>query len=275
MYTIVPNFKLIIMKTKVILLALFVGFGSMISAQNDDVLINKNGAAILPSAGDWGLGFDAAPILNYAGNMLNGNTMNSMGSAFDNANLAISGKYFTDASTAYRGSLRIGMGTTSMDQLFGGANGDSLTNTTKMSSSVVVLGGGLEKRRGHGRLQGYYGGEMLVGFGGAKETYSYAEELSNTNPISRTTEDKSGSVFVLGVRGVIGVEYFILPKISLGAEYGWGLSLNSQGQGSSTTESWDLANSSSTTTTVNTGGSSIFGIDTDNNGGAIRLMFHF
>ena len=275
MYTIVPNFKLIIMKTKVILLALFVGFGSMISAQNDDVLTNKNGAAILPSAGDWGLGFDAAPILNYAGNMLNGNTMNSMGSAFDNANLAISGKYFTDASTAYRGSLRIGMGTTSMDQLFGGANGDSLTNTTKMSSSVVVLGGGLEKRRGHGRLQGYYGGEMLVGFGGAKETYSYAEELSNTNPISRTTEDKSGSVFVLGVRGVIGVEYFILPKISLGAEYGWGLSLNSQGQGSSTTESWDLANSSSTTTTVNTGGSSIFGIDTDNNGGAIRLMFHF
>ena len=275
MYTIVPNFKLIIMKTKVILLALFVGFGSMISAQNDDVLTNKNGAAILPSAGDWGLGFDAAPILNYAGNMLNGNTMNSMGSAFDNANLAISGKYFTDASTAYRGSLRIGMGTTSMDQLFGGANGDSLTNTTKMSSSVVVLGGGLEKRRGHGRLQGYYGGEMLVGFGGAKETYSYAEELSNTNPISRTTEDKSGSVFVLGVRGVIGVEYFILPKISLGAEYGWGLSLNSQGQGSSTTESWDNANSSSTTTTVNTGGSSIFGIDTDNNGGAIRLMFHF
>ena len=275
MYTIVPNFKLIIMKTKVILLALFVGFGSMISAQNDDVLTNKNGAAILPSAGDWGLGFDAAPILNYAGNMLNGNTMNSMGSAFDNANLAISGKYFTDASTAYRGSLRIGMGTTSMDQLFGGANGDSLTNTTKMSSSVVVLGGGLEKRRGHGRLQGYYGGEMLVGFGGAKETYSYAEELSNTNPISRTTEDKSGSIFVLGVRGVIGVEYFILPKISLGAEYGWGLSLNSQGQGSSTTESWDLANSSSTTTTVNTGGSSIFGIDTDNNGGAIRLMFHF
>ena len=263
------------MKTKVILLALFVGFGSMISAQNDDVLTNKNGAAILPSAGDWGLGFDAAPILNYAGNMLNGNTMNSMGSAFDNANLAISGKYFTDASTAYRGSLRIGMGTTSMDQLFGGANGDSLTNTTKMSSSVVVLGGGLEKRRGHGRLQGYYGGEMLVGFGGAKETYSYAEELSNTNPISRTTEDKSGSVFVLGVRGVIGVEYFILPKISLGAEYGWGLSLNSQGQGSSTTESWDNANSSSTTTTVNTGGSSIFGIDTDNNGGAIRLMFHF
>ena len=275
MYTIVPNLKLIIMKTKVILLALFVGFGSMINAQNDDVLTNKNGAAILPSAGDWGLGFDAAPILNYAGNMLNGNTMNSMGSAFDNANLAISGKYFTDASTAYRGSLRIGMGTTSMDQLFGGANGDSLTNTTKMSSSVVVLGGGLEKRRGHGRLQGYYGGEMLVGFGGAKETYSYAEELSNTNPISRTTEDKSGSIFVLGVRGVIGVEYFILPKISLGAEYGWGLSLNSQGQGSSTTESWDLANSSSTTTTVNTGGSSIFGIDTDNNGGAIRLMFHF
>ena len=275
MYTIVPNFKLIIMKTKVILLALFVGFGSMISAQNDDVLTNKNGAAILPSAGDWGLGFDAAPILNYAGNMLNGNTMNSMGAAFDNSNFAISGKYFTDASTAYRGSLRIGMGSMSADQLFGGVNGDSLTNTTKMSSNIVVLGGGLEKRRGHGRLQGYYGGEMLVGFGGSKDSYTYAEELSNTNQVSRITEENYGSTFVLGLRGVIGVEYFILPKISLGAEYGWGLSFASQGQGSSTTESWNSANSSATTTTVNTGGGSIFGIDTDNNGGAIRLMFHF
>ena len=261
------------MKTKVILLALFVGFGSIINAQDDNVLTNKNGAAILPAAGDWGLGFDAAPILNYAGNMLNGSTMNSMGAAFDNSDFAISGKYFNDATTAYRASLRIGMGSMSMDQLYGGANGDSLTNTTSMSSNAIVLGGGIEKRRGHGRLQGYYGGEMLIGLGGSKDSYTYAEALSNNNPFSRTMEEDYGSSFGIGVRGIIGVEYFILPKISLGAEYGWGLTFASIGQGSTTTESWN--GTAAVTTTTNTGGGSIFGIDTDNNGGAIRLMFHF
>ena len=64
------------MKTKVFLLAIALGLGSFSFAQDDDVLTGKDGAAILPAAGDWALGFDAAPILNYAGNMLNGNTMN-------------------------------------------------------------------------------------------------------------------------------------------------------------------------------------------------------
>ena len=261
------------MKTKVILMALFVGCASMTNAQDGDVLTNKNGAAILPAAGDWTLGFDAAPILNYAGNMLNGNTMNSMGASWDNGLNAISGKYFKDANTAYRGSLRIGMGSASDDNLYGGANGDSLTNNTTSSSNAVVLGGGLEMRRGHGRLQGYYGGEMLIGLGGSKDTYTYAEALSATNPGYRDLVDNSGSTFSLGIRGVIGVEYFILPKISLGAEYGWGLSFASQGQGSVDYEQWN--GTAVETGTANTGGSSVFGIDTDNNGGAIRLMFHF
>ena len=261
------------MKTKVILMALFVGCASIINAQDDDVLTNKNGAAILPAAGDWGLGFDAAPIINYAGNMLNGNTMNSMGTAFDNDDFAISGKYYKDANTAYRASLRIGMGSMSLDNLYGGANGDSLTNTTTMSSNAFVIGGGLEMRRGHGKLQGYYGGEMLVGLGGSKDNYAYAENLSATNPGFRDLEVDNGSSFGVGVRGIIGVEYFILPKISLGAEYGWGLSFVSIGQSSTSYESWD--GSAVVSTTTNNGGGSMFGIDTDNNGGAIRLMFHF
>ncbi|MDA8556709.1 hypothetical protein N9K77_00665 [bacterium] len=39
--------------------------------------------------------------------------------------------------------------TVSNDNLYGGANGDSLTNNTTSSSNNIVLGGGLEKRRGH------------------------------------------------------------------------------------------------------------------------------
>ncbi|MEJ0030541.1 MAG: hypothetical protein WDO15_09285 [Bacteroidota bacterium] len=38
---------------------------------------------------------------------------------------------------------------------------------------------------------------------------------------ARVTEDKQGMNFLVGARGFIGVEYFIIPKISLGGEFGY------------------------------------------------------
>jgi hypothetical protein len=36
-------------------------------------LTNKNGEAYLPESGDWSVGIDATPVLNYFGNMIGGN----------------------------------------------------------------------------------------------------------------------------------------------------------------------------------------------------------
>jgi hypothetical protein len=41
----------------------------------------------------------------------------------------------------------------------------------------------------------------------------------------RMTSNKPGGQFGLGVRAFIGAEYFVLPKISIGGEFGWGLGL--------------------------------------------------
>ena len=46
-------------------MAIALGLGSFSFAQDDDVLTGKDGAAILPAAGDWALGFDAAPLLRF------------------------------------------------------------------------------------------------------------------------------------------------------------------------------------------------------------------
>jgi hypothetical protein len=126
----------------------------------------------------------------------------------------------------------------------------------KKSSSAITLAGGLEMRKGKTRLQGYYGGELFIATSGSKKAYTYGNALSTstTNPVgatastdwstitgdmnmttfpsttggpaARITEWKSSS-FSFGLRGFIGAEYFVMSKISVGVEYGWGFGMTS------------------------------------------------
>jgi hypothetical protein len=266
------------MKRKLLIVCAFVGMGSFLNAQTTMVK-NDNGQVITPEAGDWALGADASPILNYVGNMFNGSTANSLGNAFVNNN-AIFGKYFVDENTAYRGSFRISTvsnkSNTLVDTNTAGGAPEYITNSTKVSGFGFYLSGGLEKRRGHGRLQGYYGGELGLGFGGTpKVTNEYGIDISATNPGPRPTETKTGATLSVGVRGFVGAEYFVIPKLSLGVEFGWGLSFSSTGEGEATTEFWN--GTAKETLTTNTGKSSSFGFGTDSGmpAGSVRIMYHF
>ena len=255
-----------------------------------DGLTSKKGEAYLQEAGDWSIGFDAAPFIDYFGNLANGSSGNSMNAAWQSNDASIMGKYFKDENTAYRGKLRIGFGSTSTDN-----NTDTSTTLTpsfvtdefSTSNFNIVLGGGIEKRKGNTRIQGYYGGEILISFGSSSTEWDYAVPLSNTNPGSRILETSESS-FGFGLRGFIGVEWFIAPKVSLGAEYGWGLGFQSVSEVETDFEAWDpSANSGAgaivTGTSVSaTGDQSSFQLDTDNNGagifggsGQINLIFHF
>ncbi len=264
---------------KLVILVSAVVLTSVSNAQN---LKSKKGENYLPEAGDWALGIDATPFLSYVGNLLNGNAYNpSPGMTFLNTNQTVTGKYFKDAKTAYRGSLRIGFGTNSTDTIVEGVTDPSLnyTNTRKAGKNDIYLSGGMEFRKGNTRLQGYYGGELGFGFSGSKVTTTYGENISATNPESRETEHVLGTKFTLGLRGFVGVEFFVLPKLSIGGEFGWGLGLTTVGQNSKTTESWD--GSTVKKTEEKTGKSSSFNLDTDNNNsvfgpaGSLRMTFHF
>ena len=98
---------------------------------------------------------------------------------------------------------------------------------------------------------------------------------SNSAANSRTTEIKNGSTFTLQLRGFAGVEIFVFPKVSIAMEFGWGPTLSSTGDGESTQESWDAANSTVLTQTSPVAGGSRFVIDTDNAAGNITALFHF
>src|ERR1051326_3265524 len=294
-----PNNQTSMKKT---ILMIAIAFGASNAFAQD--LTSKKGEPYLPEAGDWAISFDAAPFLTYAGNLFNGSLSNGSPSVgyVKNFPWGITGKMFKDEKTAYRGMLRIGMGSTTMENFVADQTNTStdpkfVTDSWKHSTHNILLGGGMEWRKGTTRLQGYYGGMLWISLGGSKDTYTYGNKLdaTYTSPVStdwsttpptsspmavRTTENKAGSTFGFGLRGFIGAEYFILPKISIGAEYGWGIGMMNTGDGSMTVEAFDAVSNGAKLTTFQTGGTKMFGLDTDisNNmigSGSINITFHF
>ena len=293
------NFKIHAMKKTFLSILALIGMVAILNAQD---VKNKNGFAYLPEAGEYALGIDATPVFNFFGNFIKINSAGAFAdpSAFNftNGNNAIYGKYFVDAETAYRVSFRLGM-TTTKDKNYVVQDGQAdplvtVEDLGKVADRNIVISVGMEKRRGKNRLQGFYGAEIGILLAGGKNTFEYGNGFSTTNTAptitdfsgslgvindlgggARVTEEKIGGTFGLGLRGFIGVEYFILPKISVGGEFGWGLSIASQGDGEQTMEYWDGANNTIKTTTTKTAGGGLSGFDTDNLGGNIFMMFHF
>ncbi|MCB9363019.1 MAG: hypothetical protein H6587_00470 [Flavobacteriales bacterium] len=265
-----------------------------------DGLTSKKGEAYLPEAGDWSISIDANPLLNYVGNMANNgtNTPGTLNAGWTNGSQAITGKMFKDENTAYRAMVRIGFSSSKVGTVNkykanpSDVDTQEFTDEVKVSGNNITLGFGLEKRRGNTRIQGVYGAMFNIGFGGSKTTNSYGLAYSDSSVTvanaalgfvnGRTLETKAGSSFNLGIAGFIGVEWFFAPKVSLGAEYTWGLAMTSTGEGETTTERWGLnpgevaTNPNHVVTeTSKTGKSSSFGIDTGLSGANISLNFHF
>ncbi len=279
---------------------------SVIQAQD---LTSKKGTPILPEAGEYGLSIDAVPFFEFAGNLFNGNSFNSAPSfdfpSFGHSypSYTLSGKYFKSATMAYRGKLRVGyyaqtMKNTLKDQT-DSTNVDFRTVDDKWTNSAynVSLGAGIEKRRGKGRVQGVYGAMANLMVSAQANKVKYGNEISSTykNPVStsypwtktesgnyntspssnRTIKDNDGMTFGIGVNAFVGVEYFFAPKMSIGGEFSFAIMVAVTGKSKSEKEYWDSSSSSVKTIQTKQGGSTTFGIDNTNTGGAINLSFYF
>jgi len=162
------------------------------------------------------------------------------------------------------------------DANFGTSNDIALANTLrvedvyKFNKQSVLISAGYEMRRGYRRLQGYYGGEIAFGGSGSKEYFTYGNDFTdqyqiqytdaasgnftaplNFNPLvapgantraERVLYNNYRGGFRFGMRGFIGVEYFVFPKVSIGAEYGWGWAYTTRTQRISTVEVYSSGN---------------------------------
>jgi hypothetical protein len=290
------------MKKIIIILSIgFFGFAAFAQDEGTTNLVNKKGETILPQAGDIALGVDATPFINVIGNVLRINDSTgpfSDPSAFNFIDgVSLYGKYFLTETTAVRARLNIRSMSTKFNNLItDDANASDpnarVNDSWKHSENGIGLGLGYEMRRGKSRLQAFYGGEVNLIFGGGyKDKFEYGNVLNNFDSIPTTTVDwatfmsipvdsrilerKIVGGFGFGIRGFVGVEYFIFPKISIGGEFGLGFGMSKVGEGEVISESWNYTNHVRESVTNKIAGSSSFELGNDNIGGNIFVLFHF
>ncbi len=207
----------------------------------------------LPEAGDFAIGINAVPILNFIGNAFNGygtngtkNTIDAMGGEVLNLNyapkpdLSIMAKYFKTDRIAYRMNLGVKLNTDFEREY---VISDVLAITDPFSDHKLIdqktslnvggsFSGGLEYRVGKNRIQGIFSGDLLFAYQTKTDSYTYANAITivNSKPTMsaimpafdaagyRTLEKKYGDVFYAGAMISAGVEYFIMPKVALGSE---------------------------------------------------------
>ena len=206
------------MKKIILSLVAVFAFGA-VSAQN---LVSSKGEQYLPKQGDWSIGFNAGNALRYVGNAFNGNQNNSSADLFEGQRvvnfgqgvfsstasvITFVGKKFDTDNTATRYTASFNF------------NFEKQKDVDGTSSFGLVAGYGKEWRKGTTRLQGYYGVDGLVGL---------------------VSPAKKQFGFGIGAQGFAGVEYFIFPKVALGAQYTYGAGLMFTNNGNTETNKFSF-----------------------------------
>ena len=275
-------------------------------------LTSRKGEPILPEAGDWAISMSADPIFTYLGNAFNGSQNHAGPNTNFLGSQTIIGKKFISEKSAYRLIVRLGFTSkTNKNLVINDAETGSTINFPDQQGKVqdkqsirntnIALGIGKEMRRGKTRLQGYCGADAMIWMSSASIKYKYGNRMSESDVSStigdakttkptttvfdmekdsmyvqalskRTLKTSEGVTFGLGVRAFIGAEYFILPKISIGAEYGWGIGFQVQANGKELVEQGGFSGGSVYSVAeiqTETAGKTTFGADTDINRGTI------
>ena len=201
---------------KIILTAAAVFAFSFANAQD---LTSKKGEPYLPEAGDWGISFNADNLFKYVGNAFSGdNNTNEIGAVSNsNASGSFTGKKFKTANQADRYTVGFQLSNNSATNVAGAKTVDTDLN--------LEVGIGKEWRRGKTRLQGFYGYDLIAGL-----------NLIDSEKIGSAAAVKQGVGFNLGAQGFLGAEYFIFPKMAIGASYTYGVNIGIQGSASGSKE---------------------------------------
>jgi len=123
------------------------------------------------------------------------------------------------------------------------------------------------------RLRGYYGADILVSknpyLGMSYDGSTFIQgKFKYSNPDGETLyTEKGGNTYTLGAQGVIGLEYFFAPKMSISSEFGIMF------YGSTTGDRTYIPEDGTPEVNFNPGGSA-FGITT-NTTSLINLFFYF
>ena len=259
----------------------------------------------LPEEGDWAIGFDAKPVLEFVGNLFNGNISNELAplggepTLWTTPTVSLMGKYMLTDNLALKANFGILVRNDKYSQY---VQDDAAAVLDPLSQAQVAdyrnnrytgvsLMAGAEYRVGKKRVQGVFGGGLLFGMQKQLIKYSYGNEMTTIN---QTPTSSFGYVnayrplktfvnkpdFYAGIVGTAGVEVFVAPKIALGAEvslyamytFGQQTYTISEGYNPATEvieKKTDLVDGAGTPMTAS------FSMGTENLGGSLYLSFYF
>ena len=174
--------------------------------------------------GGFALTFNANPVLNYVGNMFNGKTDNKLedfegvdGNGLFNGT-TITGKYFLQDNLA----LDLGFGFNNnynVTNLYDGEDIEKVTSYGRQATTAFHLKAGVEYRMFPGqRLQPLFGADVIFQHTN-KWSYSTITEGEGKDNYTYYGAPTNGLGLVLNA----GVEYFIIPQISFGANLNFGV----------------------------------------------------
>ena len=214
----------------------------LFAQDSTNILVGKKGIAILPQAGDFAIGIDAVPYINFLGNALSsgGNNLN-----LNNSN-TLYGKYYLDQNTAIRAELysyhlneTFRNYVTDDAAVYNDPNSMAqVVDILKMQTHSYGIGVGIQKYRGYGRLRGTYGGQISYLRSKSQSDYTWGNAMNALNPSPTSTFWSTTGDFrylnlnneasnTVAIGALAGIEYFFLPKICIGGEvglsytYGW------------------------------------------------------
>lgn len=265
---------------------------SLTAQETDSVLRSKKGIPILPQAGDWAIGADAGPYLDYFGNMFNNSTNNSLNLGSQTLYL----RYFLSNNKAVR--LLVGIDkSNSASRYFVRDDAaffkDPLSRTQTEDKSVYNYTStdfdlGYQIFRGYGRLRGFYGAHLTYSISRSRTSYTYGNPISASNPTptsyfgysnnARTLESDNGYYQSVGAGLIAGVEYYFAPKICVGGEITATVYNSWKSEGNYKTEMWNgskVVELNTESTPAGRTGTGFYTSRPANFGGSLYLMFHF
>jgi outer membrane protein W len=220
------------MKKSILLLAVIAGSFAAQAQEENDVVPHSEFVNLKAAQGDLTTEFALTGGLNNADFKLNEGTSE-----------LLRFRYFLNNNLA----LRLGFGLSLDNQkqnVYGVGIDEGKSGFVKTSANSLLINLGLEKHfKGTGRLAPYVGGDILFGISGQKTTLEDAMD-ANTYVSDVKIEAKGPGTFGIGLRGVIGADYYIAKHVYLGAEAGFGFLYSKEGKTKVTTT---IGNATTTT----------------------------
>lgn len=300
---------------KILSLMLLAALTLPIMAQDASEKKAKDFSDYLPAAGDMSIGFSANPFLKFVGNMFNGtagqdynydavggNPYTNGVPGFTYPTVSISGKYMLSDNLGVRVNLGWVLNTRKEaayveDQhalALNPLSEQKVIDTYNYKQNGGSLSAGLEYRIGKHRVQGVFAGSLLYAFKTESEQFTYGNAITEINqkplvssvapayaahgamPNARTQKISTDGTHTAGLVGAVGIEYFVAPKISIGAEVNLALLYSWTPNTYSVKEGYNTLNGKvEQHTDLSEPASSDFVFGTENIGSNIHFNFYF